>query len=297
MGVLVGVCIPEKSKRFLLPPLEMMDLNVELICLSRNSWVNTIENFLKNNQVDSVWVLTFPWFFPKSVLELLDYGFVNFHFGLLPQYKGNDPIFWQFKNKEVNGGVTIHYINEDIDEGPVILQEKIPIIPGETYGLHSQRLGLHNTTLINKVIRKQVAEEFSSLVLEFDGIVYSKKPDEKDLIIDWENQTSDDIEYLVNASNPKYGGAKTTINGLELFILEVAPVDMEQKIIANPGQIIHADAIYGLIVYCSDDRCIRITVTHTREGFLSGVKLFNMGIRTGNAFGRPVDRLETIDLI
>ena len=97
MGVLVGVCIPEKSKRFLLPPLEMMDLNVELICLSRNSWVNTIENFLKNNQVDSVWVLTFPWFFPKSVLELLDYGFVNFHFGLLPQYKGNDPIFWQFK--------------------------------------------------------------------------------------------------------------------------------------------------------------------------------------------------------
>jgi len=220
-------------------------------------------------------------------LESIPHGFVNFHFGLLPKYKGCDPVFWQIRNKEACGGITIHYMNEHIDEGPVLLQEKFLIMPGETYGLHCQRLGQFNATLVERVMNLQVAENFKSLELEDSDQVFSQKPAECDLEIDWLHQTSEEIECLVNASNPRYGGAKTRIAGFEMYVLEVTPVNLENKVEAKPGQIIHADSTYGLVIYCSDGESVRITVVRTREGYLSGVKLFNLGFNAGHVFDSP----------
>lgn len=288
LGVLKGVCVPEANQKILLPALKALDLNVELICLSRKTWVNTINSLITRKEIDRVWVLTFPWIFPKSILDSIGNGFVNFHFGLLPKYKGNDPIFWQIKNKEAYGGTTIHFMNEHIDEGPVLLQEKFPIMPGETYGLHCQRLGQFNATLVERVMNLQFAENFKSLELEDSDKIFSQKPAECDLEIDWLHQTAEEIECLVNASNPKYGGAKTRIAGFEMYVLEVTPVNLENKVEAKPGQIIHADSTYGLVVYCSDGESVRITVVRTREGYLSGIKLFNLGFNAGHIFDHPV---------
>lgn len=287
LGLLKGVCIPESSNENLMTTLKALDLNVELICLSRKTWGNTINRLIKIKEIDSVWVLTFPWIFPKTVLDSIDNGFVNFHFGLLPKYKGNDPIFWQIKNKEAYGGITIHFMNEHVDEGPVLLQEKFPIMPGETYGLHCQRLGQFNATLVERVMNLQVVENFAHFELESSIKIFSQKPDESDLEIDWRNQTAEEIECLVNASNPKYGGAKTTIAGFEMYVLEVTPVNLENTVEAKPGQIIHADSTYGLVVYCADSESVRITVVRTREGYLSGVKLFNLGFNAGHVFDYP----------
>ncbi|MFA8433538.1 MAG: methionyl-tRNA formyltransferase [Marinifilaceae bacterium] len=288
LGVLKGVCIPDRSRASLMPALDALNLDVELTCLSRRNWISTLKNLIQSKDVDCVWVLTFPWIFPQGLLESVSYGFVNFHFGLLPKYKGCDPIFWQIRNKEACGGITIHYMNEFIDEGPVILQESVRIIPGENYGLHCMRLGKHNAGLVERVMNILIAPQNKPLELEASNQVFSQKPSESDLKIDWMNQSAEEIECLVNASNPKYGGAKTRIAGFEMYVLEVTPVNLENKVEAKPGQIIHADSTYGLVVYCSDGESVRITVVRTREGYLSGVKLFNLGFNAGHVFDNPV---------
>jgi methionyl-tRNA formyltransferase len=286
-GLLQGVCIPEMSQETLMPALEALNLGVELTCLSRNTWTSTLEILLQRLEVNCVWVLTFPWIFPQTLLESIPHGFVNFHFGLLPKYKGCDPIFWQIRNKEAFGGITMHHMNEHIDEGPVILQESVRIMPGETYGLHCLRLGQHNAGLVERVTNLLTSTKNKPLLLEASDQVFSQKPNECDLEIDWMNQSADEIECLVNASNPKYGGAKTRIAGFEMYVLEVTPVNLENKVEAKPGQIIHADSTYGLVVYCSDGESVRITVVRTREGYLSGVKLFNLGFNAGHVFDNP----------
>ncbi|MCV0393513.1 MAG: hypothetical protein K5790_09540 [Nitrosopumilus sp.] len=57
-------------------------------------------------------------------------GFVNFHPGPLPKYKASPGISqWNvaIENKEMNWGVTVHYMDEEYDTGPIIRVKKIPL--------------------------------------------------------------------------------------------------------------------------------------------------------------------------
>ena len=42
------------------------------------------------------------------------------------------PTFWVLANGEPHTGVTVHYMHEEVDLGPVILQERVPIRPDDT---------------------------------------------------------------------------------------------------------------------------------------------------------------------
>lgn len=285
MGFLVGLAIVRKSQRLLLPRLKDLGLEVEPMVLDRTDWVSVLTRALKDTEADSAWALTFPWKVPSALLDVPSKGFVNFHFGLLPKYKGADPIFWQFKNLEEHGGLTVHLMNESIDEGPVLLREEFAVMPGENYGFHCLRLGSFAKELISKVVDAIEAEPPVYLKLDTPDEVIERKPTEQDLTIQWDSQSAAEVEWLVNASNPVYGGARTRMNDTEMQILEVTPVTINEPIEAEPGQIVMADVVYGVIVACADKECIRITIAKTGEGYLSGVKLFNLGFTPGHKFG------------
>ncbi len=284
LGFLTAIGIVKKNETFLAPMLEDMDLGVDIVTLERKSWEKVLADKILETKTDTVWVLTFPWKVPASLLKIPPYGFVNFHFGILPKYKGIDPIFWQFKNRERDGGFTIHLMNENIDEGPVLHQELVSIFPGENYGFHCMRLGNAVPDLVEKVVQIQNDENFEYVKLEPSDEVINQKPSNDDLTIDWQRQTSEEIEALINATNPKYQGARTRNNDVDMSILEITPVNLDNPVEAEPGQIVHADSVYGLVVACSDDEYVRITVARTREGYVSGVKLFNLGFVVGHRF-------------
>jgi methionyl-tRNA formyltransferase len=284
MNLLVGVAILKKNDKTLGSELKALNLGVEILALERKDWIEILSQKLTEIEADTVWVLTFPWKIPLTLLKIPKHGFINFHYGLLPKYKGIDPIFWQYKNKENYGGLTVHLMNEHIDEGPILLQEQVPVMLGETYGFHCLRLGNTTPDWLSDVVDAQNNPQFEYLQLEPANQIIDQKPSEKDLTLDWKSQTAEDIEWLVNACNPKYGGVKTINNNVEMYILEVTPVTMEGLVNADPGQIVHADAIYGLVVCCADKSCVRITIVRTREGYLSGVKLFNLGFGVGHRF-------------
>tara|TARA_A100000171_G_C2138327_1_gene152348 strand:- start:1859 stop:2740 length:882 start_codon:yes stop_codon:yes gene_type:complete len=285
-GLLVGVGIVKENVNSLMPALNSLGIQTkDCLVLDRASWVIRLKDTLLENKVDTVWVLTFPWLLPASLLEVPPKGFINFHFGLLPKYRGIDPVFWQIKNQEKSGGITVHLMTEEVDSGPVIYQEQTMLMPGENYGLHCQRIGGLAPSLIDRVLdvllsKVQQYQELEKVEKHFDW-----KPRKEDLTIDWQTQTAENIEYLVNATNPKYGGAQTAMGQFELRILEVTPVTMETKIEAEPGQIVYADVIYGLVVACFGGDFLRITIAKTSEGYMSGVRLFNLGFVKGHKFG------------
>ena len=65
--------------------------------------------------------------FKKPLLELAPKGCINLHTALLPKYRGLMPTFWVMKNNEKFTGVSVFFVDEGIDSGPIIVQEKIEI--------------------------------------------------------------------------------------------------------------------------------------------------------------------------
>ena len=76
-----------------------------------------------------------PQVFKKEILSLTPLGCINVHGSLLPKYRGKNIGFWVLLNQEKETGVTVHYMNEKIDAGEIILQKKIKIHSQET--IHS----------------------------------------------------------------------------------------------------------------------------------------------------------------
>ena len=73
-----------------------------------------------------------PYILKQDVLAVPARTSINVHHAPLPKYKGMMPTFWQMYHGESSVGITVHEISSKIDEGPILHQESLPIIPGES---------------------------------------------------------------------------------------------------------------------------------------------------------------------
>lgn len=285
-GLLGGVAMLKRSSKILLGSLVAMGLsNDQVLLLNKISWQQEMQQWLTASDVDAVWVFGFPWVIPDDMLQMVRNGYFNFHFGELPKYSGADPIFWQLRNNERFASLTVHQMTADIDAGPVLWSKQLPIIKGENYGLLCQRLGFMATeaipVLVNNSSHLPVINENTE-----DKARYEKRPDHRELAINWKQHSADEIECLINAANPKYDGATAWIKNAEVRILEGSPAEIQlpEGVKPEPGTIVYADTLYGLIVACRENRFLKINILHMREGYFSGSKLFQMGIQAGEKF-------------
>jgi methionyl-tRNA formyltransferase len=83
--------------------------------------------------VDLIVVGAFGQMLDKRILQAPRYGVLNFHPSLLPAYKGGSPIEEQILAGDPRGGVTLHWMTEQVDEGPTVMSERVHIGPEEDY--------------------------------------------------------------------------------------------------------------------------------------------------------------------
>ncbi|GGH72087.1 methionyl-tRNA formyltransferase [Filimonas zeae] len=284
-GMLAAVVIPGRSAHVLLPVLQQAGIPAHKThVVTKKNLVSVLKELTIETGAAVITALTFPWLLPDEILSCPAHGCLNFHFGLLPKYKGADPVFWQLRNGEKEGGITIHKMTGDIDSGPVLFINTLPFMPGETYGIHCERLGHLAAAMMQQLPARLAERPLSDTVAENSDALFFKAPDIPARTIQW-NQSALDIQQLINACNPKYGGADTTFRNTPVRVLEVLPVEVnnpQENVL--PGTIVHADLIYGLIVSASDRQYLRITIAQVREGYLSGSKLAQLGWQPGERF-------------
>jgi len=90
---------------------------------------------LRSMDVSLIVSVACPQIVRSDLLQLPENGCINIHGALLPLYRGRMPSFWVLANGETKTGVTVHYMNEKVDDGPIIVQKEVPIEPDDT--LHS----------------------------------------------------------------------------------------------------------------------------------------------------------------
>jgi methionyl-tRNA formyltransferase len=68
-------------------------------------------------------------YIPKSVFSIPKHGMVNIHTEILPEFQGAQSIIWPIYEGSKETGFTIHQIDNKIDTGDILLQERYPIQP------------------------------------------------------------------------------------------------------------------------------------------------------------------------
>lgn len=89
---------------------------------------------------DLIAVTAFGRILPKVILDLPPRGCVNVHASLLPKYRGAGPIQWALIRGERETGITTMLMDEGMDTGAMLLQERIAITPDDTAGTLSSKL-------------------------------------------------------------------------------------------------------------------------------------------------------------
>ena len=97
---------------------------------------------LKEINADIFVVAAFGQILPKELLEVPKYGCINVHASLLPKYRGAAPIQWAILNGDPYTGVTIMQMGEGLDDGDIIMQEKVEITADETGGSLFEKLAV-----------------------------------------------------------------------------------------------------------------------------------------------------------
>ncbi|KFF23963.1 methionyl-tRNA formyltransferase [Chryseobacterium vrystaatense] len=89
---------------------------------------------------------------PKVLFEMPKMGTFNLHASLLPDYRGAAPINYAVINGEEKTGATTFFINEKIDEGNILLQEELEVLPDENAGSLHDRLMEMGSKLVVKTL-------------------------------------------------------------------------------------------------------------------------------------------------
>ncbi len=64
---------------------------------------------------------------PRDIFSIPRLGTLNIHPSLLPKYRGSNPYFWMYMNMDMTAGVTLHYIDDNIDTGDIVAQRQYEI--------------------------------------------------------------------------------------------------------------------------------------------------------------------------
>lgn len=151
---------------------------------------------------------------PKDVWAMPRLGTINLHAALLPDYRGAAPINHAIINGETMTGITTFYIDEDIDTGKIIMQEKCPIEPDDNIGTLYDKLMFIGADAVCKtvdIIANGNVNAIEQNSIQTEGLHPAPKITKEFCQIDWNNKAVD-IHNLIRGLSP-YPAAWCYIKG------------------------------------------------------------------------------------
>ena len=141
----------ERAKKF----------NVPSFVFNRNDFYKSqkVEDILVSQDIDLVVLAGFMWLVPDYLVQAFPNKIINIHPALLPKYGGKG-MYGDFVHQAVskagenNTGITIHYVNDKYDDGNIIFQKSIAIIPGENPDLIAEQIHALEYEYFPKVIEE-----------------------------------------------------------------------------------------------------------------------------------------------
>jgi methionyl-tRNA formyltransferase len=256
------------------------DIDIKFICARFDSEDKILKNFAEEYNIDylkyknvnseeflkkisgyecDLFVsMSFNQIFKTKIINIPKYKLINCHAGKLPFYRGRNVLNWVLINDEKDFGITVHYVDEGIDTGDIILQRTFKISDSDKY-----------STLLDKAYVECARILYDAIVLIQKGEVTTIKQrdihkvgmycgirKEGDEVINWD-QNSRELFNFIRAICDPGPMARSVLNGKEIKInaseiIEGAPI---YKGIV--GQVLNKEA--GSFIVKVKDTVLKIT--------------------------------------
>ena len=157
LAYLIGQWLP--GTRHVRPSWKIAeDMGVPILdCDNVNS--PTSCDWLRSLEPDVLVSAYFSQILKPNVIRVPKRGVLNVHPGWLPAYRGAMAYFWVLHNGEQSGGVTVHWIDEGIDTGPILARRQFRLTRGMTQQHVMVLTAVIGSRLLVRVVRKLIREE------------------------------------------------------------------------------------------------------------------------------------------
>jgi len=155
----------------------------------------------------------------RELLEIPKQGALNMHGSLLPKFRGRVPVNWAIIQGETETGSTLHYMTEKPDNGDIVAQQAVPILPNDTAAQVFQKVTVAAEMALNACLPDLLAGLAKAEKQDLSKGAYFGGRKAEDGVIDW-SQSVQQIHNLVRAVAPPYPGATTKLMGKSMRILQ-----------------------------------------------------------------------------
>lgn len=153
---LADAYILERAKSFNIPTVVLpgkgktrVDYGKELVAV------------LQDYNIDLVVLIGFMRILSAEVVQAFPQRIINIHPSLLPKYAGGKDLNVHeevLKNGDTVTGCTLHYVTEDVDEGEIIMQQEVPVLPNDTVDSLKERVQQVEQQVLLQVIKDFAAQ-------------------------------------------------------------------------------------------------------------------------------------------
>lgn len=210
--------------------------------------------------------------FKRDALKIPEMGIINCHAGKLPYYRGRNVLNWALINDEKEFGITVHYVDEGIDTGDIILQEVFPISDDDSYQSLLSR-AYEGCPVVVKNALIQLRDGYALRIKQSDihptGF-YCPGRSEGDEWIDW-SLPARDIFNFVRALREPGPGARSLVKGAKVIVQNSEIIEQAPIYKAIPGSVLSVEDT-GILVKTGDS-FIRLTEWHATHRFRVGDRL------------------------
>lgn len=195
---------------------------------------------------------------PQALLDLPPHGCLNVHASLLPKYRGAAPIQRCLMNGDSRTGVTIMKMVLDLDAGPVLAQESVPVEEDDDGGRLHDRLAELGARLLVDVLPRWLRGEVVPREQDESLATYAPSLKREDERLDWQ-RSARSLYNHIRALHP-WPGAFTTFRGktLKVWKAEIAGPAPEG---ALPGEILGVD--HRGVTVAAKDGTLRLLAVQT----------------------------------
>jgi methionyl-tRNA formyltransferase len=195
---------------------------------------------------------------PPAVFNAPRLGSICFHPSLLPKYRGRSAINWALINGETKTGLTLFWVDEGIDTGPILLQKEVAVDPDDTTGtLYFNKIFPLGVEAIGEAVDLIKAGNPPRIVQDESRATYDPPCGDEHARIEW-SRPAPEVYNLIRGCDPQ-PGAHTTWQGTMVRLYEcrlqrqehsfspgqVVGIDQDQVRIAVPGGVIVAKRMKG----------------------------------------------------
>lgn len=265
---------PKGRKRVLTaPPVKEEAIKHQIPVYQPTTITDHVDEILKY-EPDLIITAAYGQILPKKLLEAPPFGCINVHASLLPELRGGAPIHYAILEGKKETGITIMYMDEKLDAGDILTQEKITIEETDNVGTLHQKLSDLGAKVLKQTLPKLFGRQIKPIKQDESKATYAPNITREQEKIDW-NQNHTQVYNHIRGLHP-WPVAFTTLNGKRVKIWK-AEIDFHHYEQAYPGEVVQIKNNQSFSVACGNQKAIIITEVQpegkkkmTAKQFLNG---------------------------